>query len=210
MKSDTPFRQDRKHFYSVRYNTENPPFFSKLKLCLTDFGLHSVAVYRLGSASLKLYNKSKIIGLIPIAIYKLLNFFVKAIHHVYISSRAEIGPGLLLMHYHSIVIGPAKIGCNSTLHHNSTIGEAVAKHHNSMPQIGDDVWIGPHCIVTGDIKVGNNVTLSAATFLSKDVPDNCLVAGNPGRVVVNSYDNTTMSVKRNKKSFKNGSSLITG
>ncbi len=199
MKSDSPFRQDRLHFYSVRYNTEAPPFFSKLKLCLTDFGLHSVAVYRLGSAALKYYNRSKIIGFIPITIYKLLNFFVKAVHHVYISSRAEIGPGLLLMHYHSIVIGPAKIGCNCTLHHNSTIGEAVAKHHNTMPQIGDNVWIGPHCIVTGDIKVGNNVTLSAATFLSKDVPDNCLIAGNPGRVVVNSYDNTTMSVKRNKK-----------
>lgn len=199
MKSDTPFRQDRLHFYSVRYNTENPPFFSKLKLCLTDFGLHSVAVYRLGSASLNLYNRSKIIGLIPMAIYKLLNFFVKAVHHVYISSRAEIGPGLLLMHYHSIVIGPAKIGSCCTLHHNSTIGEAVAKLEHTMPDIADNVWIGPNSVVTGGIQIGNNVTISAGTILSKDIPDNCLVAGNPGRVVVNNYDNTTMSVKRNKK-----------
>lgn len=38
-------------------------------------------------------------------------------------------------------------------------------------------------IVVGDIKIGNNVTIGAGTVLTKSVPDNCVVCGNPARVV---------------------------
>ena len=45
--------------------------------------------------------------------------------------------------------------------------------------------IGPYsqAIVVGDIKIGNNVTIGAGTVLTKSVPDNCVVCGNPARIV---------------------------
>lgn len=61
-----------------------------------------------------------------------------------------------------------------------------------MPQIGDNVWIGPGAVITGAITVGDGATISAGTVLSKDVPAACLVAGNPGRVVARDYDNSGM------------------
>jgi len=199
MKSDTPFRQDRLHFYSIRFNTGSPSFFSKLRLCISDFGLHSVAVYRFGRAAHSIYTRSKLIGFIPVLIYKIMNLFVKTIHHVDISSRAEIGPGFFIMHYYTILIGSVKAGRNLTVHHNLTIGQRVAGLDRSIPEIGDDVWIGPNCVITGDIKIGQGATISAGTVLTRSVRDYSLVGGNPGRVIIHDYDNKTMSVKKSKK-----------
>ena len=33
------------------------------------------------------------------------------------------------------------------------------------------------------IKIGNNVIIGAGTIVTKDIPDNSVVVGNPGRVV---------------------------
>jgi len=43
--------------------------------------------------------------------------------------------------------------------------------------------------VAGAISIGNNVTIMPGTFLSRTVPDGCLVGGNPGRVLAQNYDN---------------------
>ena len=191
-----PFKKDREKFYTIAYGMNNPGFLKKLKLCMTNSGLHIVAVYRLGRAATKLYNFNCIAGIIPLFIYWILNHFIKTFSHVYIARRAEIGPGFFLMHHFAIIIGPCRIGSNFTIHHNLTIGQQVAGLDRSIPVIGDNVWIGPQCVITGGITIGNGATISAGTILSKDVPDNCLAAGNPGRVIIRNYDNTTMAVKK--------------
>lgn len=53
------------------------------------------------------------------------------------------------------------------------------------PRIGDNVDIGAMCVITVYIRVGNNVKIGAGTILTKSVPDNCLVVGNPARIVKN-------------------------
>lgn len=196
MKSNYPFRQDRLRFYTILCGTPYPSFVSRLQILLTNYGLHSVAIYRLGRISIEWQKKNRFVGFLYFMVYYFFNQFVKTIHHVDIDRRADIGPGFMMMHYYSIIIGPAKIGCNVIIHHNLTIGQSVARLDRSMPEIGDNVWIGPNCVITGGIKIGNGVTISAGTVLSKDVPDKCLVAGNPGRVIMNNYDNTIMAVKK--------------
>ena len=49
--------------------------------------------------------------------------------------------------------------------------------------IGDNVRIMTGATVFGGISVGNNVTIGANTVVNKDVPDNCVVVGNPARIV---------------------------
>jgi len=190
------FKQDRLRLYNILCNTSNPGFFRKLIIFMTHQGLHSVAIYRFGRIAAYISSRNYLMGLIPLIIYKTMNFVIKTVHHVDISRNSDMGPGLVIMHSYSILIGPIKTGCNLTIHHNLTIGERVARLDHSLPDIGDNVWIGPQCVITGGINIGNGATISAGTILSKDVPDNCLAAGNPGRVIIRNYDNTTMAVKK--------------
>lgn len=111
-------------------------------------------------------------------------------HHCIISRKADIGPNLILMHRHGVVVGPATIGQNCLIHHNVTIGERVSRGDRTLPSIGDYVWIGPGVTVSGPVTIGEGSTISAGTFLSRDVPPRSLVAGNPGRVIATDYDNS--------------------
>ena len=37
--------------------------------------------------------------------------------------------------------------------------------------------------ILGDICIGDNVTIAPNTVVFKDVPSNCVVAGNPARII---------------------------
>ena len=50
-------------------------------------------------------------------------------------------------------------------------------------KIGNDVWIGMNAIILNGITIGNGVTIAAGSVVTKDVPDYCVVAGVPGRIV---------------------------
>lgn len=124
----------------------------------------------------------------------LLSMFLKMcvllIHHVEIENKINIGPGLLLGHSFNIIVGANPVGENCFIGHGTTIGDGIANNDNGTPQIGDNVWIGPGSIITGGIKIGNGATISAGTVVSKDIPDNCLVIGNPGRIINQNFDNS--------------------
>lgn len=56
--------------------------------------------------------------------------------------------------------------------------------------IGNDVWIGGNLTILSDITIGNNVVISAGAVVTKDVLDNCLVAGIPARKIKDIIDDT--------------------
>ncbi|EOV9526573.1 acyltransferase [Bacillus cytotoxicus] len=49
--------------------------------------------------------------------------------------------------------------------------------------IGDNVFIGWNTIVMPGITIGSNVVIGAGSIVSKDVPDNTVVAGIPAKVI---------------------------
>lgn len=49
--------------------------------------------------------------------------------------------------------------------------------------IGDNVWIGGNVVILPGVTIGNNVTIGAGAVVTKSVADNCVVVGNPARVV---------------------------
>ncbi|WP_460798679.1 sugar O-acetyltransferase [Microbacterium sp. GXF0217] len=49
--------------------------------------------------------------------------------------------------------------------------------------IGDDVWIGANCTVLPGVTIGSNVVVAAGAVVTKDVPDDCIVAGVPAKLV---------------------------
>lgn len=49
--------------------------------------------------------------------------------------------------------------------------------------IGDNVWIGGNTVLCPGVRVGNNVVIGAGSVVTKDLPDWCIAAGNPCRVI---------------------------
>ena len=49
--------------------------------------------------------------------------------------------------------------------------------------IGDNVWIGGHVVINPGVTIGSNVVIAAGAVVTKDVPDNVVVAGVPAKVI---------------------------
>ena len=49
--------------------------------------------------------------------------------------------------------------------------------------IGERCFIGVNAIIMCGVKIGNEVIVGSGAVVTKDVPDNCIVAGNPARII---------------------------
>ena len=59
----------------------------------------------------------------------------------------------------------------------------IGKKNNARPVIGDNVTLGASVVIIGNVHIGNNVVVGAGSVVVKDVPDNCVVAGNPAKII---------------------------
>ena len=50
--------------------------------------------------------------------------------------------------------------------------------------IGNNVFLGMNCTVLKGVTIGDNVIIGANSLVNKDIPSNCVVAGNPCRVIM--------------------------
>jgi serine O-acetyltransferase len=121
-------------------------------------------------------------------ITRLLHRWTQAKAGMDLPSALKVGPGLCIVHGWGLVVSPfAQLGRNVTLFNGVLIGRkdkiTVEGRESSYPVIGDDVWIGPHAIIIGGIKIGNGAIVGPASVVTKDVPDHCVVAGNPAKIL---------------------------
>jgi len=114
-------------------------------------------------------------------------FFVEWLLGVELTLNAIIGSRTQLWHGHSLVLNPkVKIGNNCVLRHCITIGNKG--NGDVSPKIGNNVNIGANVCIIGNIIIGDNVIIGAGTVVLKDVPANCIIVGNPAKVI-NKADN---------------------
>lgn len=101
-------------------------------------------------------------------------------YSVEVSSTAIIGKGFRIHHIPGIVIGTyAIIGNNCNIFQGVLLGQK----NGIFPTIGNNVTLYPYCAVLGDVYVGDNSVVSAHAVVTHDVPPNCMVAGNPARII---------------------------
>ncbi|MBQ8860383.1 MAG: serine acetyltransferase [Ruminococcus sp.] len=81
--------------------------------------------------------------------------------------------------YGIIVSHNAHIGKNATIFHQVTIGEGVG----GAPTIGDNCYIGPGAKITGKIHIGNNVKIGPNCVVFEDIPDNSTVVLSKPRII---------------------------
>lgn len=53
----------------------------------------------------------------------------------------------------------------------------------SFVKIEDDCWIAANALILAGVTVGRGAVVAAGSVVTKDVPPNCVVAGNPAKIV---------------------------
>ncbi len=62
-------------------------------------------------------------------------------------------------------------------------GVTIAGKNGKFPEIKDNVYIGSGACILGGIVIGNNSVIGANATVTKDVPENAVVVGNPAKIV---------------------------
>lgn len=111
---------------------------------------------------------------LPFVVRHLLNFILHRERTCYIHTK-NIGGGLRVEHGFSSIIVAERIGKNFCFNQNVTVGWGK----KGKPVIGENVRIYTGAVVAGAIKIGNNVTISANSLVTEDIPEDSFVKGNP-------------------------------
>ena len=106
---------------------------------------------------------------------------------------------------------PIEIGDNCMFGPNVQLYTAehplqAAKRNSGMESgkriiIGNNVWIGGGAIVLPGVTLGDNVVVAAGAVVTKSFPENCVIAGNPARIIKELNNNE----QRLTKSIRNWS-----
>ncbi|RPK04745.1 sugar O-acetyltransferase [Priestia endophytica] len=57
------------------------------------------------------------------------------------------------------------------------------KEYGKSISFGNNVWIGGSAIINPGVTVGDNVVIASGAVVTKDIPDNVVVGGNPARII---------------------------
>jgi acetyltransferase-like isoleucine patch superfamily enzyme len=128
----------------------------------------------------------------------------------YCSLAVGMAPGQQMLSETVISIGERCLigkGSGIVAHFGVHIGDDVFTGHNvyitdqnhgyeditkpigaqTMPEkavsIGDGSWIGHGSIILPGVTIGKHVTVAGGSVVTKNVPDRCVVAGNPAKII---------------------------
>jgi len=125
----------------------------------------------------KLYKKG--FRIIP----KLMMQLVRIMWSCEVNEACDIGEGVVFWHrgMGTVVHADAKIGAGTHILQNVTIGVKLGQ--NKAPVIGKNCIISAGSCVIGDITIGDGSIVANNSVVIKDVPANCIVAGNPAKIL---------------------------
>ena len=148
---------------------------SRLEVLLCYPGLHAVWIYRLTH---QLYKARLFL------VARLISQWARAVTGVEIHPGAEIGKRLFIDHGMGVVFGEtAVVGDDVTIYQGVTLGGTGKDKGKRHPTIRNGVVIGAGAQVLGNITVGENSRVGAASVVIDDVPDNSTIVGVPGHII---------------------------
>jgi serine O-acetyltransferase len=125
--------------------------------------------------------------LLKFSVYIIAKIMLRRYRYRYgisIPSNTQIGEGFYIGHFGGIVVNQdCLIGKNCNISQGVTLGQANRGKNKGTPTIGNNVYIGPGVKVVGKVRIGNNVAIGANSVVTKDMPDNSVVAGVPAKVI---------------------------
>ncbi len=153
---------------------KDPAARSILEVILCYPGLHAIWLHRI--AHFFWQKGFKLVA-------RLISHLSRFLTGVEIHPGAKIGLRFFIDHGSNVVIGETtEIGDDVLIYQGVTLGGTTLEKKKRHPTIGNNVIIGAGAIILGPIKIGNNARIAAGSVVVKDVPDNAIVIGVPGRI----------------------------
>lgn len=122
---------------------------------------------------------NKTLGLIP-------PFFTDCGKNIHLGENVFINTGCTMQDQGGIFIGDqALIGHHATivtLNHDAD-PEKRAELHPAPVHIGKRVWLGANVTVLPGVTIGDGAIVAAGAVVTKDVPENAVVAGVPAKII---------------------------
>lgn len=139
-------------------------------------GLHAVWAHRVAHRLWRM-------GLKPLA--HVVAYTSRWVTGIEIHPGARIGPRFIIDHGMGVVIGEtAEIGADVMIYHGVTLGGVSSERGKRHPTVEDNVVIGAGAKVLGAIRIGKGSRIGANAVVVKDVAEERVVVGIPGRAIV--------------------------
>jgi serine acetyltransferase len=187
----TSLREDVEFYCSLRYPGDGR-LLRRALACVSSVGLLVLAVQRLDHYY---DNQRRRVGWtletialkLPLLIGKALALTVGKSD---VAAASDFASGVYLSDGGHLIIGPERVGRGTIIHDRVTIG--VRAGGTIKPVIGENVWIGPNCVIYGEITIGDGASILPGSVLSMSVPARALVGGNPAVIVQRDFDNARL------------------
>ena len=99
------------------------------------------------------------------------------------NNSITIGKNCLIAPYVQIYTAYHPLKASERIIKNPEKGSASYLTQSKAVSIGDNAWIGGNTVIMPGVNIGNNVTIGAASVVTKDIPDNVLALGNPCKII---------------------------
>lgn len=144
---------------------------------LRNGGFWAMAVYRFGRWSLA---RSSAPGRwLTSRVYSRLKAVSDLATGVLLERETEVGEGFHIVHTGMISIHPSVvIGRRVGVMHGVTLGTNMGE---GVPKIGDDVFIGCHATILGNVTIGDGARIAANSLVITDVPAGAVAIGVPAK-----------------------------
>ncbi|MFH1541882.1 MAG: serine O-acetyltransferase [bacterium] len=158
-------------FNGIRTIFEKDPAAANIFEVLLYQGLWAMCFHRLAHL---LYNLR--VPVIP----RLISQISRLLTLIEIHPGAKIGNKFFIDHGNGVVIGAtAVIGDNVVIYQGVTLGGTGHEKGKRHPTIGNNVVIGAEAIILGNINIGDNARIGAGAVVTRSVPPDTTVVGNP-------------------------------
>lgn len=128
--------------------------------------------------------------------------------HIIIEKNTQIGH-----FFHCVALKEVRIGENVLIadkvflsdctHNYSEISRSIIESgisHIRNVDIGTDSWIGEGASILG-VSIGKHCIIGANSVVTQDVPDYCVAAGNPAKIIKRFDESSNSWVKVNKENL---------
>lgn len=166
------------------YRTHNRRLFSP--------GLHAVWVNRLGTWATRIL--PRFVRIVPWYLYCLGHWICRVVYGIEVAHTVKLGRRFQIGHQSAIVIHEfATFGDDCSVRQGVTLGISNMNHWRpgEGPVIGNNVNFGVGSVVMGTVRIGDNVQIGPNCVITTDIPSDRVLFIPPPRVLPQKKDEDT-------------------